>query len=415
MVVAAMAEQPGDAIGRQDPGANHDDRQDARLHRHRQPLDDVGGVPGGRGLGDAAHRAVGGRGVVFGDPHQQPGDRQPDQGAVEDRGAGKAAGAERYAAAQADRDLDDDGDQHGGDHAAGGQALVERAHDVVGRAEPDEEGPGDAADDADAADHQRQQHHQLLCRAGEEDRGQHHGGDDGHGIGLEQVGGHAGAVADIVADIVGDHRRIARVVLGNAGLDLADQVGADVGPLGEDAAAETGEDRDQRGAEAEGDQRLEDGPDVEAGVAENDVVGGDAEQPQADDELPGDGARLEGDGQRRLHAVAGGLGGAQVRPDRDVHADIARSPRQDGADDVADRDIEAEGHAEDDADDDADHGDGGVLPVEVGARPLLDGRGDLAHARGAGVGSQDHPSRIGSIKQRQHATGQDQPISRLHR
>ncbi len=86
--------------------------------------------------------------------------------------------------------------------------------------------------------------------AGEEDRGQQHGGDDGHGIGLEQVGRHAGAVADIVADVVGDDGGVARIVLGDAGLDLADEVGADVGALGEDAAAETGEDRDQRGAEA---------------------------------------------------------------------------------------------------------------------------------------------------------------------
>ena len=93
--------------------------------------------------------------------------------------------------------------------------------------------------------------------AGEEDRRQQHGGDDGHGVGLEQVGGHAGAVADIVADVVGDHGRVARVILGDAGLDLADQVGADIGALGEDAAAETGEDGDQRGAEAERHQRLD--------------------------------------------------------------------------------------------------------------------------------------------------------------
>ena len=93
--------------------------------------------------------------------------------------------------------------------------------------------------------------------AGEEDRGQHHGRDDGHHIGLEQVGRHAGAVADVVADIVGDNRRVAGIVLGNAGLNLADEVGADVRTLGEDAAAETREDRDQRGAEAEPDQRID--------------------------------------------------------------------------------------------------------------------------------------------------------------
>ncbi len=45
---------------------------------------------------------------------------------------------------------------------------------------------------------------------------------------------------------------------GNAGFDLADHVAADVGALGEDAAAETGEDGDQRSAEAEGDHRVDD-------------------------------------------------------------------------------------------------------------------------------------------------------------
>ena len=96
------------------------------------------------------------------------------------------------------------------------------------------------------------------ARAGDEQRDQHHGDADGHDIGLEQIGGHAGAVADIVADIVGDGRRVAGIVLGDAGLDLADEVGADVGGLGEDAAAETGEDRDQRGAEGQSDERVDD-------------------------------------------------------------------------------------------------------------------------------------------------------------
>ena len=73
-------------------------------------------------------------------------------------------------------------------------------------------------------------------------------------VGLEQVGGHAGAVADVVADVVGDGGRVAGVVLGDARLDLADQVGADVGGLGEDAAADAQEQREQRATEAEADE-----------------------------------------------------------------------------------------------------------------------------------------------------------------
>ena len=143
-------------------------------------------------------------------------------------------------------------------HAGDDQALVEGAHDVVGLAQADEEGADDRGDDADAADGQRQQHHVAdIGLAAEEDRRQHHGGDGGHRIGLEQVGGHAGAVADVVAHVVGDGRGVAGVVLGDAGLDLAHHVAADVGALGEDAAAQTGEDRDQRGAEAQRHQAVD--------------------------------------------------------------------------------------------------------------------------------------------------------------
>ena len=41
---------------------------------------------------------------------------------------------------------------------------------------------------------------------------------------------------------------------GMPGLDLPDEIGADVGGLREDAAAETGEHRDQRAAEREADE-----------------------------------------------------------------------------------------------------------------------------------------------------------------
>ena len=139
-------------------------------------------------------------------------------------------------------------------------------------AKRDEVGADDRTDDAHAADGERHQHHDRLHVAGGEDLGQQHGGDDGDGIGLEQIGGHAGAVADIVADIVGDHGRIARIVLGDAGFDLADEVGADIRTLGEDAAAKAREDGDQRGAEAERHQRLDGRARIEAEMLQDEVV-----------------------------------------------------------------------------------------------------------------------------------------------
>ena len=105
----------------------------------------------------------------------------------------------------------------------------------------------DRGDDADRGDQQREHH----ADGAEEDLTEDQRGDEGDGVGLEEVGGHAGAVADVVAHVVGDGGGVARVVLGDAGLDLADQVGADVGGLGEDAAADTHEHREQGATEAE--------------------------------------------------------------------------------------------------------------------------------------------------------------------
>ena len=92
-----------------------------------------------------------------------------------------------------------------------------------------------------------------LCGREGRAREQHHR-HGGHGVRLEQVGGHPGAVADVVADVVGDHGRVARIVLGDSRLDLADEVGADIGRLRVDAAAETREDGDERASEGEPDQ-----------------------------------------------------------------------------------------------------------------------------------------------------------------
>ena len=130
-------------------------------------------------------------------------------------------------------------------------ALQRRVRGVV-RAGLDRVGADDRAEHADAADQQREDH-ALVAEAG---HAEDHRRDDGHFVALEDVGRHAGAVADVVADVVGDGRGVAGIVLGDAGLDLADQVGADVGGLGVDAAADAHEQRQQRAAEAEAQQGL---------------------------------------------------------------------------------------------------------------------------------------------------------------
>src|SRR5262249_58152690 len=94
----------------------------------------------------------------------------------------------------------------------------------------------------------------------EVDGRQNHGGDHRDRIGLEQVGCHARAVTYVVAYVVGDGGGVARIVLGDAGLNLADEVAAHIGTLGEDATTKTREDGDEWGAEAERHEGVNHGP-----------------------------------------------------------------------------------------------------------------------------------------------------------
>ncbi len=179
------------------------------------------------------HRLVLGAGVVLGDPHDQPGQHQPDQRA--DVQVRCPVGVVRHQL-QGDR-VEGDGGQHAGDD----HALVQRAHDRAARLHLHEQRADDRRDDRHPAQYQRIQD-RVAAGFGDHQAAQQHGGDHRHRVGFEQVGSHAGAVADVVAHVVGNHRRVARVILGNAGFDLADQVRAHVGTLGEDAAAQPGED-----------------------------------------------------------------------------------------------------------------------------------------------------------------------------
>ena len=136
---------------------------------------------------------------------------------------------------------------HGGDAGREVEGPVDRGQAVLAGPGPGEVDTGDRGECTDGGDQQRVD--EALVAEGL--RAEDQRGDQGHGVRLEQVGRHAGAVADVVTDVVGDGRGVARVVLGDVLLDLADQVGADVGGLGEDAAADPHEHGEQGGTEAE--------------------------------------------------------------------------------------------------------------------------------------------------------------------
>ncbi len=248
-------------------------------------------------------------------------------------GVARVAHAERERIAH--QPIGDRVERHRADRRRDDQAAVQRPLDPI-RRRPDRQRADDRGEDRHRAEHERIEGHLAGEVLGEGEHAQQHHGDRGHRVGLEQVGRHPGAVADVVADVVGDHRRVAGVVLGDPRLNLADEVGADVGGLGEDAAAEPGEDRDERAAEAEADERVDRLLVGLVGGEQDAEVAGDAEQRQADDQQAGDRAALEGDVERRRHAAAGGLGDAGVGAHGEVHADEPGGAGEDPADHEAD-------------------------------------------------------------------------------
>ena len=247
-----------------------------------------------------------------------------------------------------------------------------------------------------------------LGPVGEGGQAEDDGRDQRHLEGLEQVGGHAGAVADVVADVVGDGGRVAGVVLGDRLLDLADQVGPDVGGLGEDAPADPHEHGQQGGPEAEAEQHA-----GRVALVEEDHPGG-AEQAQADHEHAGHPAGPEGDRHGLEQPALVGRGrDPHVGPHGQVHAGVAGQGREDGPDQEGDRaadphragvGLQQQQEEEEQGD---EHGQGAELPAQVGAAALLDGAGDLAHLVGALVGGQHLPDQDERDQQGEQADRHD--------
>jgi len=300
------------------------------------------------------------------------------------------------------------------------EALIESAHDIVAAAEPDEESSEHRPDDANTADQQRQKQHCFLYGAGKEDRTDQHRRNDGHRIGLEKVGRHAGTVADIVANVIGDHGRIPGVVFRDAGFDLADHVSADIRTLGEDTAAKAGKDRNQRCTEAERDKRFKNMAQARRfgrviNATKHNVIARDPEQSEADHQHTGDGARLECDSQRRLQSAGpGGICRSHVRANRDVHADVTGRTGEHRTNYETDCRKHAEKRPDHEADDDADHPNGHILTVQVGRGAFLNRARDFLHFLVACRSAQNRATGIKAVQDRKTATRDHDPISCRH-
>ena len=211
-------------------------------------------MAGKAGLGDRLHGPeLIGR-IVFGDPDDEAGQGQADKGRAENAPGGEAAGFVAESPHEpGGYEIKGDGRQDPGN----GQALIQRAHDVLAGAELDEVSTDDRGNNRNAAQEEREFDPGAV---GTENRlGQQHGGHQRYRISFIKVGGHAGAVAHIVTHVVGDNRRVSRVVFRDAGLNFTDQVGAHVSRLGVDPAGDTGEDAHEGAAETEADEGVEGG------------------------------------------------------------------------------------------------------------------------------------------------------------
>ena len=190
----------------------------------------------------------------------------------------------------------------------------------------DQADPGQRAEQPGGGQGKRQEHKvAAVCREhlplGDGQRGGNgHRGDHGIAVRFEKVGPHAGHVAHVVAHIVGDDPRIARVVLGNTRFDFADQIRANVSRFGENSAADTIKDGDQRSSHREAVDHVH----ILLRGAEEDEKGAHPEQAHRSHGKPHDRSSEEGRGQGRPGAfVVRGQSGADVHMGRRIHPDVA--------------------------------------------------------------------------------------------
>ena len=310
-------------------------------------------------------------------------------------------------------------------------AQVQGALHVAAFLDPHHQDADEREEDAHARDHHGQQdgaHPAEVVARGHDLAAQHHGRQDGRHVAAEQVGAHAGHVAHVVAHVVGDGGRVARVVLGNARLDLAHQVGAHVGRLGVDAAAHAGKERNALGAQREAREHLQRAlhlQPVGRGAVHEHPVEDDEQPAQPQHGQPGHAhphhrAAGERHFQRLAQAGARGLRGAHVGLGGDAHADEAgqrgeQGTEQERADDGGVRPLVRKAQvAQEQAGDHREHGQDPVLGLEEGEGPVRDVAGNGAHALVAGVLPR-HPGRAPQgVQQGQHAEHGDGVSDRMH-
>ena len=257
----------------------------------------------------------------------------------------------------------------------------------------DKERTDNGAQDA----HSRHDHgnrHGLERLIGKGSHAQRGGRDDRTHVGLIQVGAHAGHVAHVIAHVVGDNGGVTGIVLGDTGLHLTHQVGANVSSLGEDTAAHAGKQSHGAGAHTEGQHGTGDvGSFQLKHKAQQHEPYRDIQQAQTHHGEAHDGAGGKRHPQALVQALATGVGSAAVGFGGDAHAHKAGKAGEESAGQKCEghkprqqlagrHDAQHHQHA---GEENAHHR---VLALQVGICTLTDGAGDFAHQRGALVKAQ---------------------------
>ena len=362
------------------PG-DHDDRPDGRLEPDGEARQDRRRRTCDRGLRDLLHGPMLRVGEVL---REHLDDARQDQS--ERHGEARLPGVH---VGVGDHEHGD-----GGDDRRDEEPPVDRLHPVFLFAPRSHcEDPDDRGDHAHRSHEQREHHARDRAdrRAAVCGRTQDQRCHQRDLVGLEQVRRHPGAIAHVVTDVVGDRRRVARVVLGDPLLDLPHEVGAHVGRLREDAATHPHEHGEQGAAEPEAHQHA-------GGVLLIDEQDhGRAEQAESHGEHPGHPAGAERDPYRAPKTgLACGVRRPDVRPDGEPHPHVAGRRAEHRAEDERertpelDRELRVHRVLRCRKDEEEDHGQDAQedrerpeLAREVGLRPLLDRLGDLLHLLGA--------------------------------
>ena len=232
--VARIADR-GAEVSDENGDADDDDGQRRGEHAEADAADDDGGRAGLAAGGEVLCRLVGVRGVIFRHAADQNARKESCQN-------GEPQPVECAAEQQAHHEEADDRHRDGGEVRAAAK-RIEQILLVGVLLRLDEEGTDDGAQHADCRDDERngdRVHAVDLRDLVERQHAQRAGGGNRTDVALIEVSAHAGHIADIVAHVIGDGGRVARVVLRDTGLDLTDKVRADIGCLGEDAAAHAG-------------------------------------------------------------------------------------------------------------------------------------------------------------------------------